>query len=300
MRFNYNTSTTQPTTSQLQPLQNISDPLNIVEGNPDLKRSYTHDVSLNYLAADPATQKNFFAFLAGGIVENAIVYADEIQANGARKTAPVNVNGTGFAYGSVNWSFPIRKLKSRFEIGADVNYNRNISFINNQQNNINNVSFNPKMAYSFSKDDVISIRLDAVVRINKATYSLQEQLNTNYLTQVYEMEMVNYAWWGLVLVNNFNYTIKTGRTEGFNTKVPFWNISLAKTFLKSKRAEIRFSVNDLLNKNTGISRTSNQNYIEDNRYNVLKRYFLVSFTYNLHKGANKNSGPQIKIRTFNN
>ena len=114
------------------------------------------------------------------------------------------------------------------------------------------------------------------------------------------MEMTNYMPWGLVLNNNFNYTINTGRADGYNTNVPFWNASMAKGFLKNKRAEFKLSVFDLLSKNIGISRNANQNYIEDVRYNVLQRYFLLSFTFSLNKAGNTAQGARVVIRTMGN
>jgi len=61
--------------------------------------------------------------------------------------------------------------------------------------------------------------------------------------------------------------------------------------LKFNRGELKFSARDLLNKNIGISRTSNQNYIEDARVLTLRRFFLLSFTYSLSKtGLNNAAG----------
>lgn len=94
-----------------------------------------------------------------------------------------------------------------------------------------------------------------------------------------------------------NYTINSGRADGYNTSVAFWNASIAKSFLKNKRAEIKFSAFDLLNQNIGVSRNANQNYIEDTRYNVLQRYFLMSFTFRLNKAGSNASGPRVMIRT---
>jgi hypothetical protein len=130
-----------------------------------------------------------------------------------------------------------------------------------------------------------------------ARYSLQKQLNTNYWQQQYGIEMTNYLPWGLVVNNNFNYTKTTGRAPGFNTSIPFWNASIAKGFLKNKRAEVKLSGFDLLKENIGITRNANQNYIEDIRFNVLQRYFLVGFTYSLNKSG-VSGGPRTVLRTF--
>jgi len=299
VRIDYSTSTQQPSTSQLQPLKNVGDVLNIVEGNPDLKRSYSHNVSLNYFAADPATRKNFFAFAYANFTQNAIVYADDIQSNGARKSRPVNTDGLVNFFSNINYGFPIKALKTRVDASVGFNSTKNISFINGAKNNITNTSINPSIALSYGKDDVIDLRTTATLRFSKAAYSLQEQLNSNYLSQIYGAEITNYLPWKLVLNNNFNYTINTGRADGYNTKIPSWNASIAKSFLKNKRAELKLSVFDLLNQNIGITRNANQNYIEDQRYSVLQRYFLATFTFRLHKSA-ASSGPQISIKTFGN
>lgn len=63
--------------------------------------------------------------------------------------------------------------------------------------------------------------------------------------------------------------------------------------------EAKIAVFDILNKNVGVSRNANQNYIEDVRYNVLQRYFLLTFTYRLHKAA-ASSGPNVVVKTFGN
>ena len=50
-------------------------------------------------------------------------------------------------------------------------------------------------------------------------------------------------------------------------------------FLKNNAGELRLSSFDILHQNNSISRTTNSNYIEDNRTKVLQRYFMLTFTY---------------------
>lgn len=297
LSLNINTSTTQPSTTQLQPIADISDPLNTYTGNPNLKRSYVQSLNLSFFSTNIYTQRNLFAFVSATKTNNAIVNSDAIQPNGSRLSMPVNADGQYFIFGSINAGFPIKKIKSRVDIGINTNYIRNIAFLNGARNNIGNLGIGPSLSYSFAQDGLMDINASARLTISKATYSLQPRLNSNYLQQTYNVEMNNYLPWGLVMNNAFNYVVNSGRADGFNTKIPFWNASLAKGFLKNKRGELKLSVFDLLNKNVGINRNANQNYIEDTRYNVLQRYFLVSFTYRLNKAAST-GGARIITRTF--
>lgn len=298
--LNYTTSTQNPSTTQLQPIVDVSDPLNSYFGNPNLKRTYQQSLNINYFSANTFTQSNFFAFIAANKSDNAIVNSDIIQSNGSRISIPVNADGMYSIFANADMGFPIKKLHSRIDIGIGTNYMNNISFINTAKNNIQNSSFGPNAAWSFAIDNKIDIRASARLNFSKAAYSLQPQLNSNYLQQVYGLESTQNLPWGLIFNNTFNYTINTGRADGYNINMPIWNASMAKGFLKNSRAEIKFSVFDMLDKNQGVSRSANQNYIEDTRYNVLQRYFLVTATYRLNKAGTAASGARVMIRTMNN
>lgn len=298
INVNYSTNTQQPGTRQLQPVADVSDPLNISLGNPDLKRSYNHSISVNFFSTDPFRGKNMFAFAALNITDDAIVYADEIKTGGIRTSKPVNVNGVINAFASINKGFQVKKLKSRFQVSLGANYFKNVSFINSKKNEIQTSSISPSLSWNFGIDNKIDIMAAARLNISRAEYSLQPVLNSNYLQQVYNLEMTNYLTWGLTLNNALNYTKNSGRADGFNIGVPFWNASVAKSFLKNKRAEIKLSVNDILNKNLGVTRSASQNYIEDLQYNVLRRYSMLSFTWALNKSG-LNSGARTVIRTIN-
>ncbi len=298
IRFEYTASTVQPSLTQLQPVADVSDPLNIVVGNPNLKRTYQHNIQLNFIAANPAIRKNIFGFVSFSTYQNAIVRSDTVKDNGARISSYTNTSGTYDIFANIEHGFPLKKLKSRIEVGLNGTYGRSISYINAQENEILGFSLRPNISYHFSIDNKIDIDAIASVSVNNSKYSLQSFADNNYLQQNYGITMTNYLLWGLSCYNQFNYIINTGREDGFNTNVPLWNVSLAKSLLKNKRAECKLSVYDLLNKNTGITRSTSQVYITDEKYNVLRRYFLVSFTYSLNKSG-LNSGPRAVIRTIN-
>ena len=59
--------------------------------------------------------------------------------------------------------------------------------------------------------------------------------------------------------------------------------SFAKQIFKNRRGEIKASVFDILNQNTSVYRNVAQNYIEDVQNTVLKRYFMLTLTYNINR-----------------
>ena len=103
---------------------------------------------------------------------------------------------------------------------------------------------------------------------------------------------------GYYFSTDFRYSINNQRADGFNARVPLWGAALSKLFLKFNRGELKLRVNDILNQNVGINRTSNQNYIEDSKVNSLRRYAILTFTYSLTKtGLGGGERGDVKIIT---
>src|SRR5690606_22640102 len=94
-------------------------------------------------------------------------------------------------------------------------------------------------------------------------------------------------------INNQNYS---GLTDGFNQNFWLWNMAVAKKFLKNDKGELRLSVFDLLNQKQRITRTVTESYIDVHRTQVVKQYFMLTFTMNLknfgtpaQRGNNQNN-----------
>jgi hypothetical protein len=299
LQLEYSTSTLQPSVVQLQPAADLSDPLNVRTGNPDLRRTYMHRVGLNFFSASPAKQTNIMGMISYQESVNAIVESDSVTASGVRVIAPLNSNGVRNLVGDFNLGFPLRKIFSRLEVGSFFTYGQNVSFLNGVPNRIHSTTVGPRMSFDYSRDNIVDLELTASISLNSGSYSLQPALNTHYMRQNYGVNVTGYLPWRLSVHSEFNAIFNTGRTDGYNTTIPLWNASVAKALLKNDRGEIKFGVMDLLNRNTGITRSINQGSIVDEQYNVLRRYFLLSFTYSLNKaGLKARGGPVMKIRTI--
>lgn len=290
LNFNYRTSTNQPSLTQLQP---VLDQTNINYqsiGNPDLKRSFTHNLNLMYFSSKILAQKNIFVILNSQFVNNSIVNYDSILPSRVTLSKPVNVNGVYRINGSVNYGFGIKKLYSRMNFGLNAGFNNNVNYANGLLNTTIIKSIGPSFSYTYQWDEVMDLNITARHSYSKTNNAINSSLNTNYLTRVYGADMTNYLPFEFVLNQSMNYTINEGRAPGYNTAVPIWNASLSKFFMKNKRAELKISAFDILNKNMGVSRNVSQNQIVDQSYNVINQYFLIGFTYSLQKSGLGSSG----------
>ena len=285
LNVDYRTSTNQPSITQLQPVLDQSNINRQSIGNPDLKRSYVHNLNIRFFSSKILAGKSFFSTLNASTTNNSIVNYDSVLPNRTILTRPVNVNGAYRINGSMNYGFGIKKLKSRLSFGLNAGLNNNISYANGLLNTIVTKSTGPSMSYTYIVDDVIDINLTARYSFSNTNNAVNPTLNTNFLTKVFGADMTNYLPFNIVLNQSFNYAINTGRAEGFNTAIPIWNASFSKFFLKNKRAELKMSAFDLLNKNIGINRNVSQNQIVDRSYNVISQYFMLTFTYSLQKSG---------------
>jgi len=290
LQLDYRASTNQPTVSQLQPVPDISNPLNIRLGNPDLKQEYSHRINVNYTGMNPFRNKSFFWFSSYSFTNNRIVNFDVIDSFGRKTTQPVNVDGVYNLNNDISVGWPLRFIKGALNFNTGVGYSKTIQFINAVRNNIYNITIDPNLEITKIFKDKVYLTVGAGFTYNKAKYSLQSSLNNSYFTQDYSIDAGFQLPKNFYLSTDFRYTISSQRAAGFNAKVPLWNAAFSKLFLKYNRGELKLSVYDLLNENQAIVRNTNSNYIEDQNNRVLKRFFLLGFTYSLNK-MSANAGP---------
>ena len=287
--INYSTFTNQPSMSQLQPVPDVSDPLNIKVGNPDLKQEFTNALQGNLNLITPYKNQNLFLFFNLQETQNKIVNYDSVNQFGVKTTKPVNVNGAYNMSANINWGMPVHFLKGMFSIGNDFSYNKGRQFINTIANDIKTLTFGPNIRLDMNPNEKLNIALVATLNYNNTKYSLQSALNNKYFQQEYGTDVDWQLPKNFFFSTDFTYTINSQRASGFNTNVPLWNASISKLMLRYNRGELKFRVSDLLNQNIGISRTTNQNYIEDSRVMTLRRFFMLSFTYSLSKTGLNNA-----------
>jgi hypothetical protein len=298
LSFNYSSSTNQPTAQQLQPVPDNSNALNIREGNPQLKQEFIQSIMSNLNLMNPFKNRNLFMYLAGQFTGNKIVNYDSVDQFGIKRTRPVNVNGVYNINTNISYSLPLKFIKSTIELSSNARMFKTKQFIQGQGNNIRTFSLGPDLRLDINPNDKLNFGIEYELNYNKTSYSLQTGLNNSYISQDYGVSADIQLPKQFFLSTEFNYTVNSQRASGFNLKVPLWNASLSKQFLKYNRGELKLSARDLLNRNVGISRNTNNNYIEDSRMLTLRQFFLLSFTYSLSKTGLNNAGGGGNMRVI--
>lgn len=283
LRLQYRTRVVSPGITQLIPIADNSNPLNISVGNPALRPEYYHNVTLTFSTSSRGGSDNLFVFSSFNQSNNRIGVSTRTDGSGAQITTPINTGGFMSGNGFVAVSKKIEPLHLSVNLSTQGSIARNTNRINDLENVTTSSSIGPGIRLQSDYNGRIDYGLSARITYQQARYSLLSQQNMQFWSQ-YATGDVHWQLPGnLVIASDLTYTGNTGRAEGYNQRFLLWNASIAKQFLRTRQAEVRLQVFDLLNQNRSLIRNTGDAYIEDVRSRVLKRYFLISLVYNLRK-----------------
>ena len=131
---------------------------------------------------------------------------------------------------------------------------------------------------------VMSTGYKGTISNNWGWSDIPNRPNTRYFNHSHAVNATVYIPWHMEFTSDCNFNFQP-KNASFNSSINTiqWNAFVQKKFLKNNQAVIRFSVNDILNNNNGFNRyVVGSNVYESNRF-VIKRYWLLSATWNFSK-----------------
>jgi len=293
LRLFYRTSTDAPSVDQLQDVINNTNPLQLSSGNPDLVQAYQHRLAIRYSASNTQNASTFFAMLSGQytqdyianstiIAESPMVIREGVTLQeGAQYTKPVNMDGYANIRSFATYGFPVSFLKSNLNVNATAGYTRTPGMVNEEKNYAGNTNLGLGLVLSSNISEKLDFTLSSNSNINYVRNTLNTSANNQYFNQSSRLSL-NYIFWkGIVFNTELNHQLYSGLSAGYNQNFLLWNMSVAKKIFRNQQGEIRLSVYDLLKQNNSIQRTISEIYSQDVQTNVLQRYFMLTFTYNL-------------------
>lgn len=280
INLDYGISTTSPNLQQWRPLPDISNPLFIQTGNPDLKPEEDHALTLRYSSTQPKKGQSFQLIFTGHYRVNAIVPTIDLLPNGVQRTGYVNVSGLYDGSGSANFEFPFGNVKyGTIRISNFAGYLQDIGLVNGDKNIREGLNFGQQFSARYRKGSKLNLYVSGNWKYDGSHYSLQPDRNTASFTQSYRIGGGYTLPWNTQISSNYGISFFGAQAGLPATHTMLWNAALVKNVFKNNRGEFRFTGFDLLNSNNGISQRANGNSVYRNETNTPGRQLLLTFAY---------------------
>ena len=280
MSFNYRSQLQVPSINQMQPVPNVSNPLNIIQGNPNLDPQINHNFYLNFNNYNWRERTGIFFWANVAIDEDRIVSSTTTDEDFIRTTTYQNVRGNYNAAMGINYSKQIKKdslYTLKFTLRPNVSINKQVGFTNGAQLESNSFAIRPSAGLLFNYKEMLEIEPEYTLAANATRYNLDNVEDVDFTTHNLSFKLTSYWPENLVWGNDITYSYNGNLGTGFDKDALFWNMSLGVQMFK-KKATLKVLAYDLLNQNINTRRTTGQDFIQDFQGTALKRYFMGSLT----------------------
>ncbi len=303
MRFEYRGSTSQPSMSDLLPITDNSDPLNITSGNPSLKPSFTQRFNWRYNNYFERHQRFVFANLNFSTTKNAVanmVTYDPVT--GGRHSRPENINGNWNIGGNFTFNTALDTL-GFFNVNSstDANYSNNAGYIDLERNgNVSKMttqqtSLGERLGGSY-RNDWLEFELNGAVRYNYVYNALQPNSNLSTWAFNYGFNTTVQAPWGMQFTTSLNMSSRRGYSDAAaNTNELIWNAQISQSFLKGRPLSVRLEFYDILKQQSNFSRSISAMSRTDNWYNSINSYVMLRVNYRLNLFGTKEMRQQMRM-----
>lgn len=299
LNLNYSTSVREPSVIQLQPVVDNSDPLNLFVGNPDLEPQYTHRLNFRYTTFNMMTFRNFFVFGNVSYTRNRIREAISFDDALRRVRMPMNVSDDWTTTASVNYGQPIASTGLRANIRLGASYNWGNTFVGGVESETRTFSPNLDLRLTYELNEWLDVSGGTNILNTRTRYKIDEELDQSFQVYTHRMDIrTNFGENKWQIETGINWAMYRSDDGLFDDDVPIWNASISRFFMEDKRIQVKLIGRDLLDKNIGFNRTTDLNFIQEERTLSLGRYFLLEFRYNINAGANPASDRGGMFRMF--
>ena len=325
IRFFYWGRSSQPSTSQLLPVPDNSNPLSISLGNPNLNPYFNHSIRGNFGYTNKKTFTSVHARFGAGLVENAITNAQWYDKAGVQYSIPVNGPGTGnvdlrvmvnspfgksgfsifsMTYGRYNQStsfigtnaLDTEKYYNAEEASFDYNaFARDYADLSESDDFINNktqtMSFTQRLRLTY-RNDFVELTVGGRTRMNKSWYTMEN----SQLTATWNNQIDGSMNWtipgGVNIIADVDYNWYNGYTTPQEDEI-ILNAEITKLLFKNK-CTLALKAYDILGQSKNLSVSDSANYHMETRNNTLGRYIILSLTYRFGNfgGGQGSGGPR--------
>jgi hypothetical protein len=177
---------------------------------------------------------------------------------------------------------PLPGQHSNVGFSGNIRYSQDPGLSNDVKTETQTLNLSGGISWSVYSGENFGLIIDAVSSYNVVSYSQDINQSANYFTQVLSSRFT-YALrdWTASLMSY--YAWNSNLTAGYQPKAPLLSPMVSRRLFKRKQGEVRLSIADMLNQQSGASRTVTFNAVTDLSARTRGRYALLSFIYNLSR-----------------
>ena len=310
-RLFYRGESSQPSTSQLMPVPDNSDPLNISFGNPSLTPYFSHSLRGDLRYSNREKFSSFNVRFNAGYTQNPIVSAIWYGDNGGQYSMPFN--GPSKSNASVNMfgNIPIGKSDFSISNSLGVNWSKSASYVGTgvdmslydtngyydfmewfieqfndpdyyaahiTENSTSTLSANERLRFTY-RGTALEASVGGRTRMNRSWYTIStlKDNTTTWNNQLSASLTWNWTATGISVESDFDYNWY----RGYSTAQPsqcVLNAEISK-LLFNNNMTVALRGYDILGQSKNLTVTDNSNYHSEAVNNTLGRYIVVSLTW---------------------
>ena len=279
-----------------------SDPLNIFQGNPNLKKSVQHQWSIDGRLRNDSIDQTISMSLNVSTIHNAQTrgYTYDMTT-GVRTYRPENIGGGNWRLGSsFNWSRALGKKKFwHIDNGLRLNYNKSTGLAlttgstSGELSRVGTFTVNYAPAIRFQKKD-LSVSLKGDVSYRNIHRNVGGDLQSPTVKQPTDVWDIAYGIngnyklpWDITFDTDLTMHSRRGYTDAeMNDNRLYWDASLTKSFHQGKWL-VKLRGYDLLGQVSNLRYNINAQGRTETWTNAMRRYALLTVSYRFSQKPKK-------------
>ncbi len=279
LNLKYDTRTRLPRLTEIQPVIDNTDPLNVSEGNPDLRPEYMHQFNTHLTSVNQFNRRFFTSGIHASYTDQAIVQDIRVLPSLSRYSKPVNFGERWHVGGFYILHQDVSIKDTWFKLGWEGNvlYQQSPLLLNEVASHTHLGHFSNKWKFSNTgKKTKIRVSLNYQLDVDLLRYENNKELNTNllnhHITSSFKYEITD-TWFFKT-----NYSLRYNLAQG--KPFHFVDAYLGKTFYKDLFTA-SITVDNLLNNTESVRQSGSSIQVQETRVNRLGRVIMLGLSYDI-------------------